>query len=272
MVAVRVAAVQFNVQDDKERNVQKAVALASQAASSADFVVLPEYFVYLGPEEGKLAASEPVPGPTIARFADLARHKGVYILCGSIPERSPHPGRVYNTSVLLSPKGEIAARYRKIHLFDVDLGPELVYRESECVVPGDQPVVADTDFGRVGLSICYDLRFPELYRRLTQDGAVLITVPAAFTAETGKDHWEVLLRARAIENQVYVVAAATMGSYPPDRKTHGRSLIVDPWGLVLAQAPDAEGVIYAEVNLEHLSRIRQRIPALRHRKLHLFNR
>lgn len=263
---MRVGVVQMNVRDDKATNVEKAFALARDAAQHADLVVLPESLSYLGPDEGKVEAAEPIPGPTVQTFQDIARAHNAWIVCGSIPEVSGDPGRVYNTSVLVGPDGRIHAKYRKIHLFDVDLGAGLVYRESDCVLAGDTAVTAELPgFGTLGMSICYDLRFPELYRQLSERGANVIVVPAAFTLETGKDHWEPLLRARAIENQAYVVASGVMGEYPPAKRTYGRSLVIDPWGVVVAQASDVEGVLYAELDPHLVEDVRRRIPALRHR-------
>jgi predicted amidohydrolase len=174
---------------------------------------------------------------------------------------------VHNTSVLVGPGGELEAVYRKIHLFDVDLGDGGRFTESASVAPGKEVVVAPTPFGGVGLSVCYDLRFPELYRAQAARGAALLCVPAAFARETGKDHWEVLLRARAIENQAYVVAPAQCGRHSPERASHGRSLIVDPWGIVLAQAGDRPAVIVADCDPDELERVRRRVPALEHRRL-----
>lgn len=263
---MRVGVVQMNVRDDKQANVEKALRLAREAALGADLVVLPENLSYLGPDEGKLSAAEPIPGPTIERFQDVARSNGTWILCGSIPETCEDAGRVYNTSVLVDPEGRIRASYRKVHLFDVDLGDGLVYRESDRVKPGTKAVTADLpEFGTIGLSICYDLRFPELYRQLADKGARIITVPAAFTLETGKDHWEPLLRARAIENQAYVLASGVTGTYPPNRRTYGHSMVIDPWGIVVAQASDGEGVLFADLDAGVVDQVRSKIPALRHR-------
>lgn len=263
---MRVGVVQMNVQTDKAANVEKALAFAEEAAGRADLVVLPENLSYLGPDDGKLEAAEPIPGPTIEAFQRIAQSKDAWIVCGSIPEVSGEAQRVYNTSVLVGPDGRLHARYRKIHLFDVDLGDGLVYRESDHVKPGDRAVTAELPgFGTLGMTVCYDVRFPELYRQLSERGAKVITVPAAFTLETGKDHWVPLLRARAIENQAYVVAAGVMGPYPPNRRTYGHSLVVDPWGIVVAQASDVEGAIYAELEPDVIDDVRRKIPALRHR-------
>jgi predicted amidohydrolase len=176
-------------------------------------------------------------------------------------------GRVYNTSVLLGPDGRQLAVYRKIHLFDAEVGDGATYRESDTVAPGASPVTAETPLGTVGLTICYDLRFPELYRALARAGATLLTVPAAFTLMTGKDHWEVLLRARAIENQAYVLAPAQGGRHTDQRVTYGHAMVVDPWGLVVARASDGEGLALAELDTELLARVRKNLPALRHRRL-----
>ena len=189
------------------------------------------------------------------------------ILGGSFPEAVPGEARVHNTSVLIAPDGSVEAVYRKIHLFDVDLGPEARFVESSRVAPGREVVVAQTSIGAIGLSVCYDVRFPELYRAMAERGASWIAVPSAFTPQTGKDHWEVLLRARAIENQAFVLAPAQCGRHAPDRASHGRSLVVDPWGLVMAQAGDRPCVITADCDLEELAAIRRRLPALAHRRL-----
>jgi len=191
----------------------------------------------------------------------------VRILGGSFPEAVPGEARVHNTSVLIAPDGSVEAVYRKIHLFDVDLGPEACFVESSRVAPGREVVVAQTSIGAIGLSVCYDVRFPELYRAMAERGASWIAVPSAFTPQTGKDHWEVLLRARAIENQAFVLAPAQCGRHTPDRASHGRSLVVDPWGLVMAQAGDRPCVITADCDLEELAAIRRRLPALAHRRL-----
>jgi len=198
----------------------------------------------------------------------LAREHGIWILGGTFPEAAPG-GRVHNTSLLASPAGEIVAVYRKIHLFDVDLrgsGGGL-YQESERIAPGKEVVVADTPFGGVGLSICYDLRFPELYRAQAAQSARFLAVPSAFTPETGRDHWEVLLRARAIENQAFVLAPAQWGRHGPERSSYGRSLVVDPWGVVLAKAPDRPCALVADCDLDDQDRIRSALPALLHRRL-----
>jgi predicted amidohydrolase len=196
-----------------------------------------------------------------------AHELGVRILAGSIAESVAGSERVHNTSALVSATGAIEAIYRKIHLFDVDLGAGGVFSESKSIAPGDEVVVAQTEIGGVGLSVCYDLRFPELYRAQAARGARWLLVPSAFTRATGKDHWEVLLRARAIENQCFVLAPAQCGVHSPERTSHGRSLIIDPWGIVLAQLGDQPGVAFADCSLAELERVRASVPALRHRRL-----
>jgi predicted amidohydrolase len=221
----------------------------------------------MGPEEGRLASAETLEGPTIGALRDLARRRGIFVVAGSIAEKVDQAKKTANTSVLIGDDGSILAAYRKIHLFDVSIPDGARYAESEVVVPGEQVVLAPTALGRIGLTVCYDLRFPELYRRLSQLGAELISIPAAFTLFTGKDHWEVLLRARAIENLAYVLAPAQVGRHSASRQTFGNAMIVDPWGVVLARCPDGEGVCVAPFRRDRLERVRQELPALKHRKL-----
>jgi deaminated glutathione amidase len=264
------AAVQLNSTPDREANLARAQALIEEAASrGAHLVALPEHFACLGREADTTAAAQPLDGPLVTRFREVAAKLSIFLLLGSFPEQTPGKARPYNTSVLIDPRGKILAHYRKLHLFDVDLPGKPPARESECTHPGEEVVVAalpGMPF-TAGLAICYDLRFPELFRLQVDQSANLILLPAAFTATTGRDHWEVLLRARAIENLSYVVAPAQYGQHVPDRQSYGRSLIVDPWGTVLAQAPDGEGVILAHLDYERLQRLRRTLPALRHRRL-----
>src|SRR6185312_10717815 len=201
---------------------------------------------WMGSESERASAAEPLDGPTLSRMAQLARELKITLLAGSVLETGAPGGRLYNTSVLFGPQGERLAVYRKMHLFDVDVGDGATYQESAAVAPGTEVVTADTELGRLGMSVCYDLRFPELYRRHSQAGATLLSVPAAFTLMTGKDHWEVLLRARAIENQCYVVAAAQTGRHNPKRISWGKALVCDPWGSMLACAAEGEGVAIGE--------------------------
>ncbi|MGA9522464.1 MAG: carbon-nitrogen hydrolase family protein [Myxococcaceae bacterium] len=263
-----IAAVQMTSGADKARNVDTAIQWIQRAASmGCTLVGLPENFSWMGPEQERAAAAEAIDGPSLSRLAEVARERRIALLAGSIPETGAPGGRFFNTSVLLGPDGERLAVYRKIHLFDVDVGDGARYRESEAVAPGTEVVSADTPAGRLGLSVCYDLRFPELYRKLVDQGSELLAVPAAFTLMTGKDHWEVLLRARAIENQCYVLAPAQFGQHSEHRRTYGHAMIVDPWGLVIARASEGEGVAVAPVDRALLERVRRNLPCLAHRRL-----
>jgi predicted amidohydrolase len=261
------AAIQMNSQDDKEKNVQTAERLVDIAAGKgARLAVLPEMFNFLGPGEQRPAAAEEIPGPTTQRMMEKASLHNMYLIAGSILEVGPETGKVYNTSVLIGPDGTILAQYRKIHLFDIVVEGLPPYKESAGVVPGETVVTAETDFGTVGLSICYDLRFPELYCNLSNRGSRIISIPAAFTLHTGLAHWEVLIRARAIENLSYVIAAAQVGTFPVNRECYGNSMIVDPWGTVVARAPSTESVAVAEIDLTYQDRVRKNLPSLTHRR------
>jgi predicted amidohydrolase len=261
-------AVQMTSTADRDRNLETALRLVNEAADlGAKLVGLPENFAYMGPEEGRLATAETLDGPTLGALGEVARRRGIFVVAGSIAERSTNPKMTANTSVVVADDGSVVAAYRKIHLFDVNIPDGARYAESEVVVPGDKVVVAPTALGRIGLTVCYDLRFPELYRKLASLGAEVITIPAAFTLFTGTDHWEVLVRARAIENLAYVIAPAQVGRHSANRQTFGNAMIVDPWGVVLARCPDGEGVCVAPFNRARLERVRQELPALKHRKL-----
>jgi predicted amidohydrolase len=263
-----IAAAQMVSTADKGHNLEVATRLVRQAAGlGARLVGLPENFSWMGPEPERTGAAEPLDGPTLARMAQLARELKLTLLAGSVLETGAAGGRLYNTSVLFGPGGERLAVYRKMHLFDVEVGDGATYQESAAVAPGTEVVAAETEVGRLGLSVCYDLRFPELYRRLSKEGATLLAVPAAFTMMTGKDHWEVLLRARAIENQAYVLAPAQGGRHSANRLTYGHAMVVDPWGLVTARASEGEGLAVAPVDPELQARIRRNLPCLQHRRL-----
>jgi len=267
---MRAAVIQTTSTDDLEQNLANAEGLVGEAAGrGADLIALPENFAFMRREGRAFPCAQALDGPIVGKLAEWARRHETWILGGSFPEEIPGDRRVYNCSVLIAPSGERVAHYRKIHLFDVDLGPDGgdSYRESTSFAPGDEVVVAKTPFGPFGMSVCYDLRFPELYLRMAAEGARFIAVPSAFTPQTGKDHWEVLLRARAIESQAFVLAPAQCGQHSPDRASYGRSMIIDPWGLVLAQAADRPGVIVADCDLEDLDRVRSSIPSLRNRRL-----
>jgi deaminated glutathione amidase len=264
---IRVACVQMTSRQDKAANLERAESLVAGAASTgADVVVLPEKWNLIGSADDYRAAAEPLEGgPSVVAMSRWARTLGITLVGGSITERRDGHERLSNTSCVFDPEGALVAAYRKIHLFDVEVGGR-VYRESEAEEPGTEPVVAPVEDWRVGLTVCYDVRFPELYRILALEGAELATVPAHFTTPTGKDHWHVLLRARAIENQYYVAAAGQVGETLEGRPAYGRSLIVDPWGIVLAQAPDEETVIVAEIDRARLREIRARLPSLANRQ------
>jgi predicted amidohydrolase len=268
---LRVAAVQLSSQEDVDRNLSECRRLIDVAAKGgAALVLLPENFAYMGPEEGKRAFTErlgDVAAPIQRVLSESARTHGITVIAGGLPEASDDPQRPYNTCAVFGPNGELAASYRKIHLFDVDLADGTSYRESNGSSSGKDPVVVSVGGFGVGLSICYDLRFPELYRALVDRGAELLVVPAAFTLTTGKDHWHVLLRARAIESQCFVVAAAQWGKHPLGRMTYGHSLLVDPWGTIVAEASDRPGVVLADVVREDLRRVRAAVPSLKHRRL-----
>lgn len=265
---MRVAVCQLNAQDDPARNLSLARGLLDRAAAAgADLAVLPEYVDYLGPA-GTAPPPQPIDGEFAAFFATAARELGMWVHAGSFHESGPDAAHTYNTSLIFDRSGALAATYRKIHLYDVELTGRVSYQESRTVAPGSEPTVVAVDGVRCGLSICYDLRFPELFRRLATDGAAqVLVVPAAFMLHTGRDHWEVLLRARAIENQCYVVAAAQIGDHEPGRTCFGRSMIVDPWGVVVAQAPDTTGVVVADLDLDRLAGIRSELPSLANRRL-----
>ena len=265
MSHLRVALVQLDAGSDPAANVAEAARLAGLAArAGARLVALPEYLQYRGTDEGYRASAGPIPGPFTDAFAAVAREHRAWILAGTLAEAGP-ADRPFNTSVLIDPSGAIRATYRKIHLFDVELENGPSDRESDRVSPGDRAVVADVDGATLGLSICYDLRFPELYRALALAGAEILAVPANFLERTGRDHWEVLLRARAIENGAYVIAPAQIGT-AGDARSHGRSMIVDPWGTVIAQAADEVAIIEAELDLERVASIRRQIPVLANRR------
>jgi predicted amidohydrolase len=263
---MRVAAVQLNSTDDKARNLETAERLVrAAAADGAALVALPEKWSILGDPDALRAGAEPLDGPTLTAAAAWARELGIHLVAGSVAERLPGGDRLANTSVLLGPDGDQLAVYRKIHLFDVDVGG-VAYRESALEDAGEELVTAPVGDVELGMEICYDVRFPELSRILALRGARLITLPSAFTRPTGSGHWEVLVRARAIENQVFVVAAGQIGQAPPHYDSWGHSMIVDPWGVVLAEAPDEECFVAADLDLAEQDRVRETLPALANRR------
>lgn len=264
---MRVAACQLNSKSDKEANVVAALGLLDQAASyGADLAVLPEYTEFMGEDAGALAAAESLPGPTTDRVAAKAREHKMWVLLGSMRIAEPGANQCSNTSILFDREGRIVTTYRKLHLYDVDLPGRVVYKESDTVLAGSDIVTADIEGVTAGLSICYDVRFPELYRILTLTGAKLLFVPAAFALYTGRDHWELLLRARAVENQCYVIAAGQVGTYLPGKACAGRSMIIDPWGTVLATAQDGVGIAVADLDFGQLEKVREELPAITNRR------
>ncbi len=263
---MRAAAIQLNSTTDVDRNLATAERLVDAAAAAgAELVVLPEKWSALGPGEVLVRLAEPLDGPIVTAAREWARRLGITLLAGSVGERIEGSERIANTSLLIAPDGEIEATYRKIHMFDVDVGG-VSYRESEHERAGDEVVVAPAAGTDLGMTICYDLRFPELFRILALRGARVITVPSAFTATTGRDHWEVLLRARAIEDQLFVVAANQFGTAPPSFSSWGHSMIVDPWGRVLDVLADGEGHAIADLDLGEIELVRARVPSLASRR------
>lgn len=271
------AVIQLNGSSDIERNLRVTSELVRAAArAGATLIATPEATTYLGPHREKVQLAEPVDGPLHQRYGQLARELGVDLLVGSVAERGPDEGpdgptRSWNTSLLFAPDGSLRATYRKLHLFDVDLEAAggVRFFESERTLPGEEVVVADTSVGKLGLSICYDLRFPKLYQSLVDRGATLLAVPSAFTLMTGKDHWEVLLRARAIECQSWVLAPAQWGPHDDRglRRSYGHACIVDPWGTVVAQCGDGEGFCIAPISSGRVAEVRARMPVRSHRRL-----
>ncbi len=268
---MRAGAVQLNSTDDTDRNLETADRLVRDAAArGAEVVVLPEKWSVLGTAEHLAAGAEPLDGRCIEWARATAREFGIDLVAGSIVESVPGREKLSNTSVHVGTDGELNAVYRKLHMFDVEVDG-ITYAESEHEQPGDEVVLSELADGiPLGMTICYDVRFPELYRELVNRGALVITVPSAFTLATTRDHWEVLIRARAIENQCFVIAANQIGSSPPGNRSGGRSLIVDPWGLVLAGAPDTETAIVADLDFGVLRDVRKRLPSLSHRRSDLY--
>jgi deaminated glutathione amidase len=275
------AAIQMTSTEVVDANLESARELVRQAASAGALLVgLPENFAYLGNDrDHRLSIAEIVPdpgsaaadardasGPILGAMQELARTTGTWLLLGGFPERGSGK-KIRNTALLLDPVGTVVSVYRKIHLFDVDVPGGKRFRESEAIEPGQAPVVAETPWGGLGLSICYDLRFPELYRTLAARGARIVAVPSAFTAETGKDHWHVLLRARAIENQVFLLAPAQFGAHGANRSSYGHALVVDPWGAVLAECGDHDGFALARLDFDYQDEVRTALPVLTHRRV-----
>jgi len=262
----------MNSQADKDANLATAERLIDEAAQlGAQMVGLPEMFNMLGEDDDTVRGAEPLPGPTSKLLAAKARQHGIYLHGGSIPITVPESNRIANSTLVFDPEGQMIARYDKIHLFDIHIDGQKSYKESAKVQAGEEMVTVETAHGNVGLTICYDIRFPELYRALTLNGAQVVFHPAAFTLYTGKDHWETLIRARAIENQVYMVSPAQIGTHGNGKQCYGSTMIVDPWGTVVARAPERACVIYADIDYGIQATIRQELPSLKHRRPDIYN-
>ena len=264
------AVVQLTSTADAEANWRQASELVRRAAAAgADLVATPENTNFLGPHDEKVQRAESLDGSVCARFSQLAAELALHLLLGSFNERTETSQRCFNTSVLFGPDGSRLAVYRKMHLFDVDVSPSVRFIESKTVEPGSEIVTVHTELGTLGMSVCYDLRFPGLYQTLRDRGAEILTVPSAFTLSTGRDHWHPLMRARAIETQCYVLAPAQFGKHDDDglRESYGHAMIVDPWGQIVAMVPDGPGFAVAEIDLDRVARIRQAMPVSEHRKI-----
>ncbi len=267
---MKIGIAQMNSQDDKSANLKQAEGLIDRlAAQGARFIILPEYFHFLGPEEKMPENAEPMEGQSLELIHRKAIEHKMYIHSGSFLERDED--NIYNTCVVFDPKGEIIAKYRKIFLFDVETPGGFVYKESATITSGNEVVTFEVDDIIFGMSTCYDLRFPEMYRRLMKTGVQVILVPAAFTLQTGRDHWELLLRARAVENLSWVISSAQWGPHPPNFTCYGRSMVINPWGLVVAQAPDGVTCLTAEMDMEMVKETRIAFPALNHIREDLFS-
>jgi predicted amidohydrolase len=273
MDSVMVAAVQLSSGVDSANNVKDAIALVNEAADrGATHIQLPEYFNYLGPAKGFGDVAESIPGPITAQMSDVASSRKVTLHIGSLLEISPTPGKFFNTSVVINSTGHIVATYRKIHLFDVDIPGAVAQRESDFITPGRDLVMVNVDGVRLGLSVCFDIRFPEMYRELARSGADVLAIPAAFNAVTGRAHWEILIRSRAIENHAFVVAAAQVGTNDEGIATFGHSLIIDPWGEILAESTSGgPDVITAVLDLHEVTKRRQQIAVMDYRRPDLYN-
>jgi len=269
MIGYKAAAIQMNSQPVLEKNFRQAERLIKKAhGEGAEFISLPENFAFLGDFDKRIKNAEKICTETESFLKEIAGRLGIYLLGGSFPVPARN-GKVYNRSIMIDPDGQVAAQYDKIHLFDVDLGDDEIYRESDYVEAGNPETVLflSENIGNIGLSVCYDLRFPELYRSLSAKGAEILTIPSAFTKKTGRVHWEVLLKARAVENTCYVVAPAQTGVHGKKRETYGHGMIIDPWGNVLGEGGTEPEIITAEIDFQLLEEIRDSMPSLKHRRL-----
>lgn len=272
METVRAACIQLSAAADIQANLAAiAPMLAAARQQGASLIALPENATFIGGDDAaRLANAQPEAShPALPFFTAQAKALEAWILCGSLTIRRPD-GKLHNRSYLFGPDGAVAAQYDKIHLFDAKLAGGEHYRESDLVVPGDKAVLAETPFGTLGLTVCYDMRFGKLYRDLAKAGAAIITVPAAFTVPTGQAHWHSLLRARAIESGCFILAPAQCGTHDGGRRTYGHSLIIDPWGAIMAEAGDAPGIIYADLGMDMVAQVRQMLPSLTHDREYRF--
>lgn len=272
MKTILAAAIQLNAGSDKKRNIENAARLIQKAAlRGAKLIALPEVFNWRGSSKHIHHHCEPIPGPTSFRMSELAAALDIFLLCGSIIETNPEGVRPFNTSIMLNTRGKMIACYRKLHLFNIHGPGTTTIDESRMYSAGNEVVTARIPFSKVGFTTCYDLRFPELYRRLADNGARIIFVPSSFTYETGKAHWEILLRARAIENQVYIIAPNQYGKDPLGNRQYGHSMIIDPWGTVIARCSNEETIIYGELDNNYLNKIRTKLPSLNHIRRDVFS-
>jgi predicted amidohydrolase len=269
---VRVAVIQMNSRGNRLQNVQKALNLVDQAASQgAEFVLLPEYMTFLGGYENYKKAAESVPGETSEALAKKALQHKIVLHGGSLIEKSVDPNRFYNTSLIFDPSGRLIGTYRKIHLFDIDIPGQVNERESQVILPGDRLVLVKLPECKLGMSICFDLRFPEMYRQLAAAGAEMFVVPSAFAKTTGQVHWEILLRARAIENHAYVLAAGQYGKDDEGGEYYGHSMIIGPWGEIIAKSSEDEDcVLLADINFDEVRKRRNQLAVLQFRKPHIY--
>jgi predicted amidohydrolase len=272
-VNFKAAVVQLNSTNNKEENIKKAVNFIRLAAKDgAKVVSLPEYFNMIAKDtEEKMQAAEPIDGPTIETLKQVAREEKIYIHGGSFAESSGIKGKVYNTTAFINPAGEVIGTYRKIHLYDVDVPGGVYYKESDTIIPGDSITAIKTELAQFGLAICYDIRFPELFRKLCLSGVEVLFTPACFALYTGKDHWEPILRTRAIENQAYVIASGQFGNHPDGFKSFGNSMIIDPWGTVIARCPEGEGYSVATLSMDNVIKNRRDIPVFKQRVEKAYN-
>ncbi len=269
-MSIKIGICQMTVSADKEESLKKAEAMIRKAASNnSRIVVLPEMFNCPYENKSFPVFAEKCPGKTTQMLANLAKELGIYMVGGSIPELDND--KIYNTSFIFNPKGQIIGKHRKMHLFDIDIEGGIRFKESDTLGPGEEVTVVDTEYGKMGVAICYDMRFPELMRQMVLKGAKIIVVPAAFNMTTGPAHWDLTIRARALDNQVYFVAASPARDLNASYHAYGHSAVVNPWGEIMSQAEEKETIIYGEMDMEYLEKIRRELPLLQHRRVDLYD-